>query len=405
MSFGSCQISRLLNDPVFDTSLIQDLSAALPGALPLLAANETSDCHYGASGCTSEVFLRNLIARRPAYLPYTTPAYSNAAFATLGVVIEAVANTTFDKVLHNRLLAPLRLTETSVSPPKDLTHAVIPGNVTVSGWDWDLADAPGAAEGGLFSSPNDLTSVARSILSSSLLASATTRAWMKPTSHTSSLIGSIGRPWEIYRAVTSTEHNRLIDMYTKAGNLPGYGSSLILIPDFDVGIVIMMAGQRGTVGTVIASVITDDLLPALDEAARVEADATFAGTYTAKDGLNSTLTLSTTPGVPGITIEQWVSNSTDLRSVFVSPEYSPGKKFQMFPTNIVSDDGKQMSWRSTSLFVPETGSPFDACASWGGIDRPTHGIYGLDEFVFHVGKDGKAWGVEPKALKVVLERV
>lgn len=146
--------------------------------------------------------------------------------------------------------------------------------------------------------------------------------------------------------------------------------------------------------------IIDELLPALDEAARVQADAAFAGTYTATNGLNSTITLATAPGIPGLSITEWVSNGTDLRRSWLQGI----EHFQMYPTNIVSKDGKEISWRSTYVSVQDTGSPFDACPSWVGIDRPTHGVFGVDEFVFHLGEDGKARGVEPKALKIVLEK-
>lgn len=386
---------------MFDTTSLPggDISAFFPGVFPPLAANETSDCSYSSGGCTREVFIRNLLDRRPAYLPNTTPAYSNAAFATLGLVLEEVGNSSFDEALRGLLIAPLGLNGTTSSAPNS-TSAVIPGDATASGWDHDLSDTPAAAEGGLFSSPNDMSAIGRAILSSSLLPGATTRAWLKPTSFTSSLIGAVGRPWEIFRAVIDAQYNRVVDLYTKPGNYLGYGANLILIPDFDVGIVVMMAGQRGTIATTIAGVIIDELLPALDEAGRVQADAAFAGTYTATNGLNSTITLATAPGIPGLSIAEWVSNGTDLRRSWLQGM----EHFQMYPTNIVSKDGKQVSWRSTYVSVPDTGSPFDACPSWVGIDRPTHGVYGVDEYVFHLGEDGKAWGVEPKALKIVLEK-
>jgi CubicO group peptidase (beta-lactamase class C family) len=392
----------VLTHVVFDVASLPggDISSLFPGAFPPLADNETSGCSYGSGGCTRDVFLKNLVDRRPAYLPNTTPAYSNAAFATLGLVLEEVANSSFDEALQNLLVAPLGLNGTTSSAPNS-TNAVIPGDAAASGWDIDISDAPGAAMGGLFSTPNDLSAIGRAILSSSLLPSSTTRAWLKPTSFTSSLLGAVGRPWEIYRAVINAQSNRVIDLYTKAGNLPGYGANLILIPDFDVGIVVMMAGERGTVGTTIASEIIDELLPALDEAARVQADGAFAGTYTASNGLNSTIKLSTAPGIPGLSIEEWISNGTDLRR---SLWLQGTEWFQMYPTNIVSEDGKQVSWRSTYISVPDTGSPFDACPSWVVIDRPNYGVFGVDEYVFHLGEDGKAWGLEPKALKIVLEK-
>ncbi|KAF3036159.1 hypothetical protein E8E12_003041 [Didymella heteroderae] len=388
---------------LFDTTSLPggDISALFPGVFPSLTSNETSGCEYGTSDCTREVFIENLLSRRSAYLPNTTPAYSNAAFAILGLVLEAVADSSFDSVLHDLLLTPLNLSSTSISRPEDSTKAVIPGNATISGWDVDLSHTPGAAMGGLFSSPNDLSAIGRAMLSSELLPSSTTRAWMKPTSFTSSLLGATGHGWEIFRAATNAKYNRIIDLYTKAGNLPGYGANLILIPDFDLGITIMNAGARGNVGTEIAGLIIDDLLPALDEAARVQADAAFAGTYTAANELNSTVKLTTEAGVPGLRIEEWIINGTDIRA---SPFFARFEDYHMFPTNILSEDGKQLSWRSTYISLPETGSPFDACASWFGIDRPNYGVYGIDEWVFHMDKDSKAWGLEPKALKIVLEK-
>jgi hypothetical protein len=223
---------------------------------------------------------------------------------------------------------------------------------------------------------------------------------MKPSSFTSSLVGAVGPGFEIYRAVLNAKHNRVVDLYTKGGNLPGYGANLIMIPDFNVGIVLMQAGRRSTVGTSILGMVLDDLLPALEEEARVQADAVFAGTYTANNGLNSTVKLTSTPGIPGLSVVEWVSNGTNMRSDYLgNPEW-----VQMYPTNILSKDGKQFSWRSSDFTLPDTGSPLDACPSWGAINRPTWGVYGLDEFVFHLDEDGKARGLEPTALKIVLDK-
>ena len=60
----------------------------------------------------------------------------------------------------------------------------------------------------------------------------------------------------------------MIDLYTKTGNLHGYGGNWILIPDFDVGVVVMMGDERN-IGQVIVGAIVDGLLSALDEAARL----------------------------------------------------------------------------------------------------------------------------------------
>jgi CubicO group peptidase (beta-lactamase class C family) len=389
-------------DP-FDVSSLPggNILGIFPGAFPPLTANETSGCTYGRKGCARDVFIKTLLDRRPVYLPNTTPAYSNTAFAVLGLVLEQISNTSYASTLYKSLIEPLHLNGTSALVPSDASNGIIPGNETVAGWDVDLSDATSVAMGGLFSIPNDLAAIGRAILSSSLLPASTTRAWLKPTSFTSSLLGAPGHAWEIYRAVVNKQHNRIVDLYTKGGNFGAYGVNFVLIPDFGVGFVVMTAGESGNVDTAISTQILDKLLPELDEAARIEADAAYAGTYIATNGLNSTVKLATTPGVPGLSIEQWVSNGTNLRSVWLG-DY---EWFQMYPTNIVSDDGKQISWRSSFISVPDTGSPFEACPSWFGIDRPTYGVYGVDEYVFHLDENGKAWGLEPKAQKIILQRV
>ena len=177
-----------------------DIGAFLPGAFSPLATNETSACSYGTSGCTREIVIKNLIDRRSAYSPNPTPSYSNAAFATIGFVLEEVANSTFDDALHHLLIAPLQPNATKTSKPEDLTNTVVPMSATTSGWDIDISDTAGAAMGGLFSTPNYMSALRRAILASPLLPSSTTCAWLNPTSFTSSLLGAVGRPWEIYRA-------------------------------------------------------------------------------------------------------------------------------------------------------------------------------------------------------------
>jgi CubicO group peptidase (beta-lactamase class C family) len=336
--------------------------------------------------------------RRQAYLPNTTPAYSNAAFATLGLVLESVAGASYADSLRKLLSGPLKLNSTTVAAPSNASRGVIVESETVAGWNFIL-DGAGIGMGALFSSANDMSSIGRAILSSSLLPANTTRAWLKPTSHTSSLIGAVGQAWEIFRATLGPpQNNRVVDLYTKSGNFGGYGANLVLIPDYDVGFVVLTASRRGRVPFELSGLIVDELVPALDEVARLEADAAFAGTYSAADGVNSSVTISTTTGVPGMTIEQWLSNGTDMsQTVFGITE-----NFQMYPSNVQNEEGK-ISWRSSYISLQDVG-PFSACPSWVVLDRPTYGVYGLDEFEFSVDENGRATGVEPKALKLVLQR-
>jgi CubicO group peptidase (beta-lactamase class C family) len=342
--------------------------------------------------------LEHFATRRQVYLPNTTPAYSNAAFATLGLVLESVAGASYADSLRRLLADPLKLEATTVVAPSNASRGVIVESETAVGWNLIL-DGAAIGTGALFSSANDMSSIGRAILSSSLLPANTTRAWLKPTSHTSSLIGAVGQPWEIYRATLGPpQNNRVVDLYTKAGNVAGYGANWVLIPDYDVGFVVLVAGRRGRVPFELSGLIVDHLLPALDEVARLEADAAFAGTYSAADGMNSSIVLSTTTGVPGLTIEQWLSNGTDIPQMVFN---IPGN-IQMYPSNVKNEKGKS-TWRSSYISIQDVGA-FSACPSWVALDRPSYGLYGLDEFEFSVDENGRATDVEPKALKIVLQR-
>ncbi|KAF2738868.1 beta-lactamase/transpeptidase-like protein [Polyplosphaeria fusca] len=385
---------------IFDINLISggDLNALFPDAFPRLTPNETSPCAYGKSGCTRDIFISELLNRTQVYLPGTTPAYSNAAFATLGLILESATGMPYAEAMEQLLSKPLSLQSTFASAPTVSSRAVLVGSEEASGWNTIISDA-GIGMGALYSTPNELSTIGRSILSSTLLPSNTTRTWLRPTTHTSSLIGAVGHAWEIFRAqIGDPENNRVVDLYTKGGNFGAYGANMVLIPDFDVGFVVLMAGARGGVPYAMSGIIVDELLPALEETARRDADAKFSGTYRAT-GSNSTLTLSSTQGIPGLSIDTLVLNSTDLRNnLYGSPE-----NFQMYPTNVMRDGGG-ISWRSSFVSTPDTGA-FSACPSWGAVDRPQYGRFGIDEFAFYEGKDDRAERVVFWAMGAEMVRV
>ena len=61
---------------------------------------------------------------------------------------------------------------------------------------------------------------------------------MKSHTHTSQLRLSVGVPWEIRRVVLPSE-NRIIDVYTKTGDIFAYSSIIALIPEYNVGFSIL----------------------------------------------------------------------------------------------------------------------------------------------------------------------
>jgi hypothetical protein len=80
---------------------------------------------------------------------------------------------------------------------------------------------------------NDLAILGRSILTSTLIKPAITRRWPKLRTFVSNLLTAVGAPWEIRRFQTPP-NNRIVDLYMKFGDLPGYSSLLVLNPDWDV---------------------------------------------------------------------------------------------------------------------------------------------------------------------------
>ena len=167
--------------------------------------------------------------------------------------------------------------------------------------------------GGIYSTVNDLSAPGRSILSYTLLSPNTTWGWMKLTTHTSSLTGSVG-PWEIDRLVLPQPDNRVTDIYAKSGSLGLCTFILALLPDYGVSFVTLAAGQGSHAA--LDGLIADIFLPEFETIARKEANSVYAGTYTASNGLGSNITLTTDPSKPGLGVSSWISTAlTSLLSL------------------------------------------------------------------------------------------
>ncbi|KAF2243628.1 beta-lactamase/transpeptidase-like protein [Trematosphaeria pertusa] len=257
---------------------------------PVLPPSEYPACILTATNytCNREQFFNAINDRQPTFLPNTKATYSNTGMMLLGYALESITGRSYEDILKTALMDPLSLTGTSYSKPDD-TKGAIPFNTTFSQWARDFGD--GAPMGGLYASTDDLSKIGRSILISTLLDENSTRAWLKPTSYTSSLIGDVGRPWEIFRAADIGPSKRLIDLYTKGGDFGTYHTNLAVVPDYNIGFAIAVGGMGSHI--FLDNLIVDTLFPALEIAAREQANGVYAGTYTATNGLNSSLVLNT----------------------------------------------------------------------------------------------------------------
>lgn len=92
---------------------------------------------------------------------------------------------------------------------------------------------------------NHLSQAGITILNSTLISPEETRQCLKPVSHTGDLQFS-GRPWEILR-IPQSDNGRIVDLYTKAGDLLQHNSCLILITNHKCEFIMLVAITSGKV--------------------------------------------------------------------------------------------------------------------------------------------------------------
>jgi hypothetical protein len=361
-------------------------------------------------------FFSDIALEHPVAAPFSTPIYSNAAFQILSYVLESITSTPFSTSLTNHLLKPLNLNATTYSrPPQNSPSSIIPINATASWYNANLLDETPA--GGYYSNINDLRALGRSILSATLLTPAQTRRWMKPLTFTSDPNGSVGAPWEIVRAPNL---NRTSQLYTKSGDIGLYSAEVALLPDYDVGFTVLAAGLRSNANVrILSDILAAVYVPALEAAAKQEAQQIYAGTYTGTNGTSSSLTV-VTDGKPGLGITQWVENGTDVFPLIgailgATPEQlaqaaqaGGGVSIRLYPTGLKSRDGTKVAWRAVyELFLEplDPGAFSENCVTWVTVDGIIYGAVGVDEFLFNLSGDGsKAVSIEPRVMRTELKR-
>jgi hypothetical protein len=309
-------------------------------------------------------------------------------------------------MLNKNLIQKLGLADTSYTTPKDWSHGVIPGTAQSSQWNLSIGDEGPA--GGIYSSTADMSTLGNSILSSKLLSPAQTRHWLKPVTHTSNLLASVGAPWEIYRLQLN---DRVSDLYTKDGRLGVYLSQLVLAPDWDIGFIILSAGLSSNYAE-ITVLIASQFLPAVETAARLEVDVTYSGHYN-NTKVNSSMTITTDTSRPGLGVASWISQGVDMFPLVASVKLgnpTENVTIRIYPTQLTttsSNGDTRVGFRAVFedyAQSDESGALGLGCLSWGGLDTAMYGSVSFDDFNFVVGSDGIAKSLEPRALRVSLAK-
>ncbi|KAK0669815.1 hypothetical protein QBC41DRAFT_222926 [Cercophora samala] len=272
----------------------------------------------------------------------------------------------------------------------------------------------------MYSSTRDMLAFGTAILSHKLLSPLATRKWLSPTTFTSSRGHVLGAPWEIQRADRLAPDGRIVDIYTKAGDLGLYHSMFALVPDYDIVISVMTAGKEVTDEFFIQSHLISQtlkaLVPALDAATKQEAKKKFSGLYMYQDKESHSVVELEVDDGPGLAIKEWTVKGFDvlgnftLYNIAASGRPLPGTA-RLYPSNL--EAGSQKAWRMVFDQVDDKrGEPFDEeaaypdarCVNWGTMDRFNYDFVGLEEFVMMIGRDGAAESLTPVGFGVTLAK-
>lgn len=200
-------------------------------------------------------------------------------------------------------------------------------------------------------------------------------------------------PWEIYRPSHLSPVPRPIDLYTKEGELPapgGYTGHIAVIPEYEVGIVILAAGDGSFDAFArVLNAATAEIIQQLDVLARERAENAYVGRYVGSSGNGSSaqLVLAIDEG-PGIKVQQWTNLGVDMLSSLVGIQFGLNNKkdidARIYPI------GEDNRWRLQLEPIHAKDDPYrgaitlDACWTWLKVDSLRYGRLPVDEFDFEV---------------------
>jgi len=166
---------------------------------------------------------------------------------------------------------------------------------------------------------------------------------MKPHSWTSGTHSAYGMPWEMLRTTKLTPDGRGVDIITKGGSLTRYYTTIILIPEFGLGVTILIAGDYEALPDLRENVIAT-LVPAAEKLIRDEVRKVHSGLYAASNdwlappNLNWSLKIEVDDMGPGLLVKDWISNGTDFMGVYGKFKGMPSDRTKwqarLLPTNI-----------------------------------------------------------------------
>lgn len=237
--------------------------------------------------------------------------------------------------------------------------------------------------------------------------------WLHPASYGYGMSSFIGMPWEIFRSGSILKNSaKPVTFVTKSGGLPAYTSIIMIVPEYDLGITILVGGD-GRPLSKIRQIVTEEFIPAVELLAQAQLEEKYAGIYAAakKTGLDSSLELSHSIA-SGLYISKFVSNGTDVLRTLL-PLLAGGESFnptdwhmQLVPTLLFADPEKQKGELWRALLVPQKrglgGAWEDFCINQ--VDTGRYAGKVVNEFVFWTDADENVTRIDLPAWEVTLHK-
>lgn len=396
---------------VLQGDLITNPVGANSLGLPPLSHDGLPTCDtYSAfeRACDASDLYDAMQKQKPVFAPNQKSTYSNDAFSLLGLVLANVTGMSYSDYIRSSIFEPLGMEHTSFERPEDSA-----GSIPAVDNYWDIELGVQRPTGGIYSSTADMSAFLRYVLThyNGITPSLN---WLNPISFAGTMQTSFGMPWEIFRTDRILEHTRRPTLFaTKSGGLPGYVSIVIVAPEYDIGITVLVSGAFDFLGE-SSDIITVPLIRALDRIAISQLDA-YTGIFAPKSNeepqseLNTTITFTNDPH-QGLQISKFISNGTDVLPALRRTEVGdkPESRFQLVPTLLNIDEKAPNGERWRMLVVDNEAEPEkrriwdDACITdW---DIGSYADEPLNEVVFWKDEEGKVEEVGLMAYRITLGR-
>jgi len=222
-----------------------------------------------SNNCTTEIVILQVNQRYLVFPQYNTPHYSNLGMSILGHALGAAAEQPFEKYVTEQILTPLGMLSSTfdLSPSTIRKMAMgvsfgpdgkyVPARLDVmTAWD--------NPAGGLIASHRDMAKLMSFMFredtpagGKQIFDSSSTAQMLLPVLMTHDGVIGFGSPWE---------QNYTFGYWTKSkqGELPGYRSNLVIVPDLKIGVLVTALIDNTPDPTVYAMTMLGLIIPAFE---------------------------------------------------------------------------------------------------------------------------------------------